>query len=845
MLTSHSDVWSLWAACAVQATVLVVANSEAAVTLVRDAQPTATIVLGAEPTRAAQFAAFELQEHVRRITGATLTIVREGQPVGGECIWVGDSESTRAFGLPPEGFGPQEYAVQFVTGGVVLAGRDAPDTGQVVYDTDNLPACSGWPGFWEERGTLHAVYDFLETYCGVRWFNPTELGTVYPRSANLTVGGPDIRRRPAMEYRDAIGATGDNPRAYDAYVALWTSDAGEYRAWDAEAYRELHRRYPDGNQYEEARGKLAQLFLLRMRNGGQVARCNHSLYGYYARFWEPDPGHPELFVGRRPELFAQGYEGQPPQMCYSSQELVDQLAQDARDYYDGKATGRDQGIFWAPALPNPFPVEPMDNGLFCKCPRCQAVLAGSDDTPRFFSTGTHSDYFFSFVNAVARQLARTHPQGKIITLAYASHAEPPSFPLEPNVAVQFCFSSNRSPADRAQYEHELELLRRWARHGSGQPLYLWLYDTFPLETARNGKYHCFPGFFAHATGEQFRVFQECGVRGIFHCGYGQEVEAYVTFKLMDDPTRNVDALLEEYFTGLYGPAAEPMRALYEGIERTWCDPALRPAEPVSGPQLAWGHLGTGERMAGFQALLDQARALAQTEDQLRRIALFEHGVWSYMVAGRQQYLARASAPIPAISVPLTSRVDGDPAVVNWSAAASLPGPWYDRGGADPTPRRLSGRVVHDGEYLYLELTDECDTAKLVAAPGVFPYDDWEIFVAAQRALPYRQYAVSPDGLTCALSHGEVNWRMNVSVQDAGLRAVSDRSSPDRWVTRLSVPLRQVVPGGVQPGGRLYLNVIRVSGPQVAGTPGLAIDTWVSHCTVHEVDRLGELTLERP
>ena len=70
-------------------------------------------------------------------------------------------------------------------------------------------------------------------------------------------------------------------------------------------------------------------------------------------------------------MFAKGYEGKPDQLCYTSRELIEQLAQDARDYYDGKKTGAELGIFWQPRLPNPFPVEPMDNSFFCKCPECQ------------------------------------------------------------------------------------------------------------------------------------------------------------------------------------------------------------------------------------------------------------------------------------------------------------------------------------------------------------------------------------------------------------------------------------------------------------------------------------------
>jgi hypothetical protein len=363
-----------------------------------------------------------------------------------------------------------------------------------------------------------------------------------------------------------------------------------------------------------------------------------------------------------------------------------------------------------------------------------------------------------------------------------------------------------------------------------------------VETANNGKYHCFPGFFAHTIGEQFRLFRQYGYRGMFHCGYGQEVESYVTFRLMDDPGAQVDGLLREYFAGLYGAAAGPMQRLYEAIEQTYCDPANYPAEGVSGAELAWGHVGTEARMARFGGLLQEAKALAETDAERRRVELFELGVWSYMTAGRAQYLERTQAPIPAVTAPRVPDAGGEPDRADWSQAAALPGSWYERGGAKASTRTLGGRIAHDGAHLYVELTDACDPAKLEASAMVFPFDDWELFIAGQRALPYRQYAVGPTGLITALSHGEVNFRRNVPLEEHGVRARSDTTAPDRWTVRLSIPLASIVVGGVQPGGKLYLNILRVSSPAVNGTGALGLDTWVSHCTVHEVDRLGEVGL---
>lgn len=812
------------------------------VTLVEEGQPVATLVVAQEPTRAAQLAALELQYHLWLITKAEVPIRRDDGTVGGTMILVGDTPTGRDLGLDPTKLGEQEYLVQLRPDLVVLLGKDKADMGHVTYDMSNLAKCGGFPGFFDERGTLDAAYEFLSRYCGVRWFNQTELGTTYPETDTLVVKGENVQRKPFFRYRHAMGAVGGNPSVYDSYTSLWQPADREYQAWEAASYASLRRQYPEAGQFHAARTVLSHLFLLRMREGGAPAVCNHSLYGYYGRFWDPK-ATPKLFVERRPEYFAKGYEGDPLQMCYTSEGLIKQLAQDARDYYDGKTTGGEQGIFWNPTLPNPFPVEPMDNSAFCKCDNCRPLYEKTNVESTNFSTGRYSDYFFQFVNAVTKELNKTHPDKQIITLAYGSHAARPSYELDPNVIVEYCFASNRSPFS-PQYAHEENQLRDWVENGGKRDMYLWLYDTFPLESARNAKYHCFPGFFAHTIGEQMKFFHDLGIKGMFHCGYGQEVEAYLTFRMMDDPTLSVVDLLNEYFDKMYGPAGKPMKTMYVEMEKCYSDPKFREGTTASGAGLSWGVLGTQERMDHWQALLDQAKALAETDAQRARLAAFEHGTWSYMTAGRQKYVERMESPIPAVTVPRVAAAGGNPAQVDWDQAASLPGPWYDRGGANPSKRNYAGRIAHDGEYLYLELSDRCDTSKLTSSAIVFPYDDWEVFFAKQRALPYRQYASGPGGLTTALSHGEVNWRMNVPLTDSGMKAVSDTTAPDVWVTRMVFPLATVLAGGAQPGESLYMNIMRISGPALNASGAMGLDTWVSYCSVHEVDRLGELKLEK-
>ncbi len=621
-----------------------VENSRA-LPIVTGGVPSATIVLAKNPTRAAQFAAFELQWHLLRMTGGTVPIVREGQPVAGTPILVGDSGLVRKLGIRPDRFGPEEYLVKFTEVAVVLAGHDKADWGAVRYDdTPDRDEIASWPSLWDERGSAHAVCDFLERDCGVRWFNPTDSGTDIPVRKTLAVRGPDIRRSPFMKYR----FTGclDNA-AYDECTGLWTTASAEGKVWEGRAYAELRRQSP-GNAYAPAKAARTALFRLRHKEGGEPCFGNHAFYGYYGRFWAPEKDKAAIFEGKHADWFAQGYPGQPPQLCYTNTGLIRQAAKDACEFFE---TGKTYP--GAQAAGRFFCLEPMDNNAFCKCPECRKWFGERDAGSPYFTNGKHSEYFFQFVNEVAKIVGKKHPDKRIVCLAYMSHGAPPEkIRLEPNVLVQYCFACNRLNYDRASYNHETDLLRRWRQDYPGRDLYLWNYDCFPLERARVNRFNCFPGFFAHTAGKQFGLFRECECRGVFHCGYGQEVDGYVTYKLMDDPALSVDAILDDYFTRAYGRAAAPMKKFYETVERIYGDPQNYGEEVASGrpsphhhqtEAVAWDNLGTAERMAELGKLVDEAAALVETPEEKQRVELFRLGVWNYMQAGRAHWVEAKAA----------------------------------------------------------------------------------------------------------------------------------------------------------------------------------------------------------
>jgi hypothetical protein len=497
---------------------------------------------------------------------------------------------------------------------------------------------------------------------------------------------------------------------------------------------------------------------------------------------------------------------------------------------------------------------PMDNNSWCKCPRCQAELNQDQMGNLQFNNGKASDYIFNFVNKVAREVHKTHPDKWIGALAYSDYAYyPEKFKVEPNVVIQTCLHTRNWWCPSMEV-NDRKVLDEWRQQDPERPLYLWLYYCFPALNAKYGDWHYFPGYFAHTVVKQMKWYEDRGIRGIFmeHSSEFEgsylmdQLEFYVTLKLACDPALDGNKLIDEFFTRYYGAAAKPMQALYGQIEETFSNPKNYPAEIQHSPghqhqteELAWGSLGTEARMAQFQKLMDQAKAAAVTPEEKQRVALFEQGQWQYIVEGRKAYLShsknRTQAP-PQVQAPRVSQgvapAAGSDASrwIDWSQARELGG-WATLNG-DATPRQLSTRLAHDGKFLYLQFTEELDPAKLVATPLIYDGDDWEIFVALQRNAGSRQISVGPTGKSASTPYGEAQ-----GVWESGAVVASDTTG-GRWTMRLALPLDRLLPGGLKPGGVLYGNFYRAS-------PGASnLLAWAPNFAggFHDTSRLAEITL---
>ncbi|MDD5708702.1 MAG: DUF4838 domain-containing protein [Kiritimatiellae bacterium] len=819
------------------------AGGESPLCLTSDGQPTASIVISTNPTRSAIVAAIELRDHVKKISGAELPIVADTAEVKGTRVLVGESAATRALGLRNADFKSQEYMIGVRGGNLVLMGYDGdlpygsekdagathpalPDFAQLKLDPELIKRIV-W-AFDDEHATCFAVYDFLERDCGVRWYAPTELGMVYTKRSTLTVRVKELRRAPAFACRFCRRA----------------EVTGEKENWGA--YSEM----------ENVTAYDASLWSLRMKFGGKQTVANHGLYSYYDRFWEKNPKNPGAFEGEHPEYFAKGYKGIPPQLCYSHPAVVAQVAKDAvMTFKTGKNPGVLAGKDW-------FSVEPMDNDSFCKCEDCRKwfpdVELGKQSATDVFMCGRFSDYIFQFANAVQKEVSKTCPDIHAFVLAYASHGFPPQFPLDPRIYIgpNLAIRQWLSPGDPKAFaawiareskdpKSEVYGYKMWVaeKKTSGRLLSMWLHTGFPLLYGTMHGFHVFHGYDAHTLANQMKMLAADGIKGAF-CG-GDQLECYLLLEYMDNPTQDIDVLLNEFFTRYYGAAGEPLKRIYQLIEATYTDRSNYPSSfQIPGHQteeIAWRYLGTQERMDKMARWMDEARAARLSEVERRRVDLFDKGPWQYMVEGRRQWVFKSqhtgeverlkALPPPSAQAPVVPDAAGDLTKVDWSRAGRLAVAHTHEG--YPAERQIAVEIAHDASHLYLRLSDPVARDKVKAKGTIFWDDRWEIFLAAQcGAAEYVQIGIKPDGRFAS------NAYPGCKGFDSGAK-VRCRVDDQGWTTELAAPLSLVWPAPRTPGERLYLNLYR---PASAGQTTLAWSPNFAGSGFNTTARLGVVTL---
>lgn len=789
--------------------------SAAEMTLVQEGVPAAVIIVPREKAAVAWFAAGELQRHVQWITGAELPVLSEDQEIPADAIriLVGSSALTKALGIDPDKqLQPQELLIKFVDDKtLVLIGRDFHLTpgeydNRKFYDSYTpdalkLDAMIGSQNGW--CATSYAVHEFLERFCGVRWHQPGEIGTTFESRKTLAVEVRDVQRRPAILWR-SVPFGGD--------FGMWGKYTGEER----------------------------QLFVLRNKGDGEGWHNGHAFYGYFDRFKQQNPEKPDLWEGERPEYFARYKDGHSSvQMCFSSTGLVEQVVKDARLWFE-----KGQALPGAVVGPGYFGLLQNDMACDCECDDCSTLRKPKNEKGEIYWCNTET--MWGFVKKVADRFAVEFPGKFVMQAAYLDTMAPPeTVRLPSNVLIGACVGYRTAWVNPDN--SEVLIYKDWASQYPGQMGTIWTYPCFPNETCETRGYKCFPGFFAHRIQDSYRMFAKDGTRGIMNCGGGELVDAYLILKYMDDPSLDVDVQLKELFDRYYGAAGTPLLAMYNEMQESYWNLDNYPGRQFTlDEHVAWGSVGTPERMAHWQGMVDEAKGLLKTDTEKQRFAIFENGVWKHMRTGSENYQFKAKyqeevdalrkaeprhVNVPRLAVAVA---DGDPDKVDWTGVETISMNRTTYGYPSKT-RKADLLLAHDGAHLYVKLTDHCDGNKLNRNDSWFWGKRWEMFFGPTRETmegketpPYRQLGLQPiDFLQ----------RWPEKFEGVQYKAHTDGQG---WYIRVSIAIEQLsADKSITPGSTFYLQFI---GPETEGNDVLALSPITSPQSYHDMPRAASATL---
>jgi len=205
-----------------------------------------------------------------------------------------------------------------------------------------------------------------------------------------------------------------------------------------------------------------------------------------------------------------------------------------------------------------------------------ADTTGHSQSPEALAMGSVSDGVFTVANEAAKAIEKAFPgQGKMVgILSYNMYYDPPKFKMEPNVHVQMAsigVNPEYTPAERA---------RVWGLRSKNLGVYeyysvwMWSHDSL------------LNGYVNGVRSQQKHIRDELVGRNVVSMSaestssWGSLGRGYyVANKLMWNPNLDLDALLADFYSKAFGPAAPAMQKYFETYD------------PDNGPLMSASLLG--------------------------------------------------------------------------------------------------------------------------------------------------------------------------------------------------------------------------------------------------------------
>lgn len=412
------------------------------------------------------------------------------------------------------------------------------------------------------RGVVNAVYAFLEEDVGCRFY--TNESIKLPIAETLSVKPVARTYGPRLELRDPFYAA--------VFDATWSM-----------RNRTNSPVAPVGEEY-----------------GGHIDYGGLFVHTHAALL----PA--EKYFSDHPDYFAMNEAGQryAAQLCATHPEVAKIVA------------GNVLSILQASPHTEIVSVSKNDNAgdQVCYCERCKKRRAAEG--------GGDMGCQLILVNAVAEAVEKHYPHVVVDTLAYLETVQPPkSIRPRSNVAIRLCndrVGAWTHPFTPAEQCDVAKAIAAWSK--IHDRLYIWDYNV-------NFKHFLAPMPNVDVMAANIRFWVKSNAKGVMlqggHQGpaEGDEMKAWVTSKLLWDPSRDEKALVQDFIWGHYGPAA-PALAEYErllnSLRRTHAADMASPPGGIRFPMNV--AFLTKDFTDKATSIFARAKTLAGSEEQvLRRV----------------------------------------------------------------------------------------------------------------------------------------------------------------------------------------------------------------------------------